>query len=465
MLLTSSILIDFLLIGIFFILLGHSWVLYQRRRFVVFDPLNFFWAGALVIYVIQPIQYYEQLIAWYGEGVILETLFWIAFGIAFVIIGYEARRGVRWGRKIPEMPQKLSPKGLFTVAFVLIVAGLYGWKLTFDSGGGLLKWAATSRGGSDYENLSNYVTALAALVPVGVGLLLLHVEMHRANVLLRFFAWVLWLGLLIWMLYLGTRSRTIFLVVIALVAWFLPKRQNPPLWLLVPTFITLFIVTSFLAQYRGYFKDFSFNFDQIDWVEAAGDVLPGFLTDVDTSRTKVGGKGLEFSCTAAVIDLVPEQVDYNYGYSQLEFFTRAIPHAWWPEKRYPQYEAFTPIYEKGGLSGWWVPNTHVPILAGPSFGYVGHWYAVGGPLMLIVAGLFTGGYFRAIRSIYDRPGRNEGDLILYMVLIPIGFGDATGVPMWWIFSLPLTLIPLLTLVYFVKRKKRRHCAIGQLKLY
>lgn len=455
MVFTSSTLIEFFILGIIFIIFGHFWSLYQKKRWLVFDPLNFFWAGASVIYIIQPIRHYQQLIGWYGEGLILETLFWIIFGIAFVIIGYEARWGIRWGNKIPAMPRELSPKGLLIVAFVLIGAGLYGWKLTFDSGGGILMWAATSRGGEDHENLSGYVTALAALAPVGVGLLLLHVGMHRVNNLLRIFAWVLWLATLIWMLYLGTRSRTIFLVMIALMAWFLPRRKNPPLWLLVPTFVTLVLVTSFLASYRGYFKNFSFNLDQIDWVEATQTVLPSFLTDADPSLAKQVAKGMEFSCTVAVIYLVPDPIDYNYGYSQLEFFSRPIPRPWWPEKPYPHYEAFTPIYQGADLTSYWVTHINRPFLAGPSFGYIGHWYAVGGPLMLVVAGLFTGGLFRAIRSIYDRPGRNEGDLILYMVLVPIGFGEAAVVPMWWIFSLPLTLIPLLTLVYFIRRHARR----------
>jgi hypothetical protein len=128
----------------------------------------------------------------------------------------------------------------------------------------------------------------------------------------------------------------------------------------------------------------------------------------------------------------------------------------WPEKRYPHFEAFTPIYQRADLSEYWVTYATTPILAGPAFGYIGHWYAVGGPIALVFAGLFTGGLFRAIRTIFNRPEKREGDLVLYMlVIMPIGFGDAASTPLFWIFTLPLILMPLLVLLYLTRRRDRK----------
>jgi hypothetical protein len=158
----------------------------------------------------------------------------------------------------------------------------------------------------------------------------------------------------------------------------------------------------------------------------------------------------------ATVKLVPNKIPFNYGYSELEFLTRIVPRSIWPEKRYPHYEAFTPIYQMEDLSRHWVPYATTPILEGPSFGYVGHWYAVGGAVALVFAGLFTGGLFRAIRTIFNRPEKREGDLVLYMlVIVAIGFGDAASTPLFWIFTLPLMLMPLLVLVYLTRRRDRK----------
>jgi hypothetical protein len=108
------------------------------------------------------------------------------------------------------------------------------------------------------------------------------------------------------------------------------------------------------------------------------------------------------------------------------------------------------------LSRYWVPYPTTPILAGPAFGYIGHWYAVGGAVALVFAGLFTGGLFRTIRTIFNRPEKREGDLVLYMlVIVPIGFGEAASTPLFWIFNLPLMLMPLLVLLYLTRRRDRK----------
>lgn len=451
---TPSVLTDLLLLSILLMIFCHSVSLYRRRRWFVFDPLNFFWVGAFVIYIQQPISYYKIFENWYGDAIIAETLFWVAFGMLFLIIGYEAGWGRRWGKRIPKMPSQLSLNGLSIASLVIICAGLIGWKMIFDSGGGLHAWAAVPRGGENWEKLSGYATGLSTLVPVGVSLLALSFEMYRAKPVFRIIAWLLMAGVLLWMLYLGSRSRVIFTVVAAFQVWYLPRRKNPSFLLLLPVFLALTIVTSFQQYYRSYFHDFSFHFEQINWTEAVDMVLPSFLTGVPKDTGHIS-KGTEFSCTAAVIKLVPQQVDYNYGYSELEFLTHPIPRALWPEKRYPHYEAFTPIYFKGDLTNHWVTHVYRPFLGGPSFGYIGHWYAVGGGLMLVIAGFFTGSLLRAIRSIYDRSGGYGGDVVLFMVLSSIGFTDVTGVPFFWLFAVPLTLIPLIILVNLVKRKERR----------
>jgi hypothetical protein len=122
----------------------------------------------------------------------------------------------------------------------------------------------------------------------------------------------------------------------------------------------------------------------------------------------------------AVIDLVPDRVDYNYGFGHLELLTRPIPRAWWPDKVYPQSEAHTPLLREGALSTTVVPTSRKVLLMGPSFTFVGHWYSVGGALGLLFGGVLTGVMFRMFRSIYDRDSSNEGNLLLFSTFIGVG---------------------------------------------
>jgi len=456
---TPSIVVDVLLLMIAGIMVGHALTLKLRRRFVVFDLLNMFWAGAIILYLYQPIVFFDYFVAWYGQDVLEETLLWVLLGLSFVVIGYEGRWGVRWGKMVPALPQHLSGQGLFGAALSLIALGLYGYSVEFASAGGIERWASVARGGTDWDKVSGYAAILTSLLPAGVGLLVLHVEMHRATPLKRSLAWFVFALMLLWFLYLGTRNRTVVMVMTALMAHYLPRRKNPRPLLLVAVFLALFATSNFLGQYRQNFFNLSFNFENINWDEAIAQSLAGILPGTQVKNKASVSKGIEFGCTMAAVKLVPNKIPFNYGYSELEFLTRIVPRSIWPEKRYPHYEAFTPIYQMEDLSQYWVPYATTPILAGPSFGYIGHWYAVGGAVALVFAGLFTGGLFRAIRTIFNRPEKREGDLVLYMlVIVPIGFGEAASTPLFWILTLPPMLMPLLVLVYLARRRdgKLRH---------
>lgn len=464
MIFTSSVAVDVLLLMIVGVMVGHGLTLKSRRRFLVFDPLNMFWAGAIILYLYQPIAYFDYFVAWYGLDVLKETLLWVLFGLTFVVIGYEGRWGVRWGRMVPALPQHLSPQGLFGVALSLTALGLCGYFVQFSSAGGIARWTSVARGGTDWDKVSGYSAILTALLPAGIGLLVLHVEMHRVTVLKRSLAWLVTALLIFWYFYLGTRIGIIAMVMTALMAYFLPRRRNPRTLLLAAVFLTLFATSNFLAQYRQNFFNLSFNFEKINWDEAIAESLPGIIPGAHARNKAPLSRGIEFSCTMASVKLVPGEIPFNYGYSELEFLTRIVPRSIWPDKHYPHYEAFTPIYQRADLSGYWVTYGNTPILAGPAFGYIGHWYAVGGAVALVLAGLFTGGLFRAIRTIFNRPERREGDLVLYMlVIMPIGFGDAASTPLFWIFTLPLILMPLLVLLYLTRRRNKKRRQVRHLR--
>ncbi len=445
--LTSSLLADLLLLAMVLAMGLHARACARRGQWFLLDPLNAFWAGALVCYVWQPIAHFDTLVSWRGGEVVETTLLMVLVSVVGLVVGYESRMGHRVGRSIPAMPARLRFDRLVLAALVLIALGIVGWGIFVASAGSWSEWISVGRGGTRMENLSSaYVAQLHSLLPVGVGLLLFSVEFHGVRGGWRMATWLVAGTQWLWFIYLGSRSRTIFFALLMLAAYFLPKRRNPPVWTIPVMAAAMVVLVQFQTTYRGKFTNLSIwgNLDYEEVKESA----PQWLVS-GASRSGVSA-GVEFNCAAAVVELVPEVVDYNYGYTHLELFTRPIPRALWPDKIYPMYRAYTPLFREARLSTTVIPSAKEYLLMGPSFTFVGHWYSVGGPIALVIAAILTGVMFRGIRSIYDRQPGNEGDIVLYASLVPLGFGEAAGEPLFFLFTLPFTLGPLLLVLWFCR---------------
>jgi hypothetical protein len=426
----------------------HAAMLYAEGRWLLFDPLNMFWAGCVVVYVLQPIKYGEVFIEWYSSKVFDETLFWAVCATAAVVTGYESGLGQTAGRSLPYLPERLSPGRTALAAMALLGIGLLGYSQLIATAGTVGAWLSVSRGGTDWQALSGYVALLADILPIGVLVLLFHAELHRPAFPWRCASWVLGTLLLLWFIYLGSRSRTIATTLLLLMAWYLPRRRNPPVVLCAAAFLGLLLLVNFQTQYRQNFTNLSLDLEESGTANAWQKITPTWLGGDAAQQTQSISRGIDFSAVMAVVDLVPAHVDYNYGYALLEFLTRPIPRAWWPEKHYPYYEAVTPIMQSAGLSQSWVKYGAVPVLTGPAFTFVGHWYAVGGPLILLIAGLVTGVFFRTLRTLLDRQPWSEGGIIFYSTLPMLGFLEAAATPMFWIFTYPFLWAALLAILRF-----------------
>jgi hypothetical protein len=422
----------------------------RRGRWLALDPLNSFWGGVLAVYIMQPVQFGDVLAAWHAPGIMEWTLGVSLLAFACVVVGYEASWGTTWGKALPQMPVWLDGHRLTAVALGLIALAFLGYSYLIATAGGFWEWIAVPRGGTNWAVVNAYIATLIYLLPLGVALLLFRVNFWRSPGWVVLLVWGMQGLVTLWSLYIGSRSQFIGNILTAFAAYYLPRRQNPPVWLMGPTFLGLTIVVAFLGAYRENFTNLSFNLDQIDAEEVQQRVLPEFLGGSARTRKGEVATGNDFNCVMSVVELVPAEVDFNYGECLLEFLTRPIPRAIWPDKLYPHYEAFTPIYDRARLSTWVLPNSHRLILAGPAFTFVGHWYAVGGPLALIGAGLLTGCFFRMIRTVYQRCPVSQGDKILYLFLMPIGFSEAAATPMFWVFNIGVFLPAIIALLYFCR---------------
>jgi hypothetical protein len=453
-LLTPTLFGDFAILCVLAMIGAHAALLYAQGRWLLFDPLNMFWAGCLVVYVLQPVKYGDVFVVWYSSEIFDQTLLWIVCAAAAVIVGYESGLGRGAGRFLPHFPERLCPARTALAAVALLAAGLLGYSQLIASAGSLGAWLSVARGGTDWQAVSGYVAVLADLLPIGVLLLLFHAELHRPALARRCASWVLGALLLLWFIYLGSRSRTIATLLLLLMACYLPRRRNPPLVLCAVAFLGLLLLVNFQTQYRENFTDVSFNYEDLDADNVWQKIAPSWLGGDATQQIESVSRGIDFSATMAVVALVPEEVDYNYGYALLEFATRPIPRALWANKHYPYYEAVTPIMRSAGLSSNWVEHGAVPVLAGPAFTFVGHWYTVGGPLALLIAGLATGVFFRILRTLLDRQPWSEGGIIFYSTLPMLGFLEAAATPMFWIFTYPFLWAALLVILQFAGRRSR-----------
>jgi hypothetical protein len=444
---TSAPVSSLFILAIVLLIAGHTLSLVRRRAWLALDPLNAFWGGVLTVYVLQPLQYGDVLAAWHPPGVMEWTLGWSLLAFTCVVLGYEAGWGAAWGKALPRMPLQLSAERLTFIACALMGLAFVGYGYLIGTAGGFWEWVAVPRGGTNWTLVNSYVAVLTYFLPLGIALLLFRVNFWQVPVWATVLVWSLQGLMTCWHLYMGSRSQVIGSVLTMFAAYYLPRRRNPPAWLMAIAFVVLWLVVSFIGSYRGYFANLSLNLDQMDLEEVEQRVLPEFLGGDAKAQKRDVATGNDFNCVMSVVDLVPNEVDYNYGQCLLEFLTRPIPRALWPDKLYPHYEAFTPIYDRARLSTWVVPSSRRLILAGPAFTFVGHWYAIGGPLALAVAGLLTGAFFRMIRTIYHRAPASQGDKILYLFLMPIGFGEAVATPLFWVFSIGVFLAPIVAILF------------------
>ncbi len=435
-----------LILVIVAIMIVHAIRVRNRRRWFLLDPLNLFWAGALVVNVLQPIEYANTFVDWHSVEIFQKGLLWTAIGFLFVVLGYESRLGVRLGLKHFRISTQLRPERVWIIGWIFVGIGVYAYATFMASAGGPKEWLSIGRGGTIQDAFSGYFRELEHALPFGVTLLLFSLNFRRSSYVRIALIWGLAFLALWWLMYLGSRSRTIIWVLTMLAAYYLPRRRNPKLWLAITVFAALMIIVNFQSYYRMGFTNLSFNLDAIDMQEATERVMPYSNRGMDVAT------GIEFNLVLSVLEVVPNLVDYNYGYSLLHFLVNWIPRFIWHEKRYPHYEAFTPIYIYSGVDAAPIQTYPRFLCAGPTFTFVAYWYAVGGPVALMLAGWLTGCFFRFIRTIYDRDPFSQGGLILYVTLISIGFYESAAAPLFWLVNLPFVVLAIFGIAWFAGKR-------------
>ena len=417
------------------------------------NPVNMFWLTFVYAGVAQPLLSDDEWIPFYGGDVFLLTLaMFLLLGIAFAI-GYALPYGPRFSRVLPDFSRPSDFK-IFFAGAALIGLGLLGYFLIMRASGGAAYWLSGPRYNTNFENLSGYTYTLPRLATLGIMVLLCHAFTLREAYIYKFCIVALALMNTIWQAYTGTREGTIMMLVILYGSIFAALRRNPPLLataVLLPTVVFIF---GFIPTYRGDFRDLSFNL-----TDRPGEVVDrsfGFFSDPDfgsqAPSTYKPEKGpdlwSDFGMAISVVYYVPDRVTYNGGSMLLEVLTHGIPRALWPGKIYPESIAWDKFHRVSNIS---TSENFEGLRGGPSPTMVGKYYYIGGPLGIILGGLFSGFCFRLLWEFLRRQLRYVTGVILLVASSGLGGMEMIHPLAWSVFFwVPTVFVPFLCFVWLAR---------------
>lgn len=377
----------------------------------------------------------ERHVSRFGEGLIV-----LVVAHAWAVQARGGGSGVEgWAAALQRSSSSRLPNRLKKIGILLGAFSVSSWVLFIADAGGVT--ALLARRGDMYYagsggNVLTTIAGLGVASTVPSVACLVASSVLSAGRLIPVFVYAAMVGL--WFVAYGSRSAIVGLsaVVVSGVIMHPRVRYRIPLALCVVLFLGP--VALALEYVRGY------------WA-AGGDSLASYLSlfagyfnaDFLSERLSDGAarNGSEVSYSLAIIEWT-----HRHGYvgaePLLEFLTRWVPSAWWPDKPYPNASAFTPILAGSGIGASQV-GSHGQYLVGPAAGALGYFYSMGGLPAVALGGVGLGSIHRLLTSkTTSLVGPAGSDGSPWPVLFPaVGFIDAVGTPGHWLFAaLPLVLL-------------------------
>ncbi len=239
----------------------------------------------------------------------------------------------------------------------------------------------------------------------------------------------------------GSRSAIIIPVGTGLCIWMLREQKMIAGKILIYFFLGL-IVLGLLGNFRS-----SVHTNTIDWnaltdTNAALESTFGTQDDSESSQGELAMRAGTKSSTYPLFALVPERVDYLYGYSYLAIPTTFIPRNIWPEK--PR--------AIGGIAGKEFFNSN----AGNPPGDIGEAYWNFGILGVIFVFIMFGIFHKWLAKTYTFHAQKPGAIFLYLLTLT-GFSFGSGPIISWILKFfPTVLILYLFGLIKFKPKQNRN---------
>ncbi len=414
----------------------------RGQKWFFLDPIHTFWLAYFHFGFVQPLLERENWIDYFGEETFNKALLMFLVLGGAVIAGHRSLQGVRLAWRLPVVREEESSLRIFRVGIVMTILGLLGYALVIQTSGGWQVWSSSPRNKTNFD-VSAYIYVLPRLYMLGLLILLCHVYAER-KIGQRIAVTALALVHTVWMIYSGTREGSLLMLIILLGAVYGTWRRNPSFLALSGVIMATIFLFAFIPTYRGQFHNLSFDTKDQTWGEIYKQSLDFYATP-DEGETNLWA---EFGMVLSAAYYIPNSLNYDYGRMLLEPFTRVIPRFAWPDKSYPEGEAWDRFHRETGVSS--VENL-AGLLSGPSPSMVGKYFYIFGWPGLLLGGFISGVLLRAVWEYVLRHDHlQQMGAVLMIAVSGLGAMEMTHPGGWSVnFWLPTVGLPLFFMLRFV----------------
>lgn len=423
----------------------HIYVERKRGRFYVFDPFNIYTAAVIYSFYIPYLIDSTKYVYLWGLKVDLKVQLLILISYASLSLFYLYLKKVKFSYEYKRSCHYVvNVNRLNVFGIVLVGIGLAGWVSLISSAPSLSIWLSTPRGGTDWENVGGYANQLSHFLIFGVSLYYFTTHYFNSSVPHKITSTIMLVLVMLFMLYLGSRSRFLALFLVYLFVFVSDERKRKGLIRIVTYCLIVYCLIWFQKNYRYNFINLSFNVQEI----GINNIIESFVKDhrIFGSEREIDYKTFssssELGITYATVRYVPDNLSPNLGVEFLQIITQPIPRQWWPDKRYPRGEAWSDLHLLAGTSSAKASGISVPYFYGPAPGYFASWYYSFLWLGVLIGGLITAIIFRFVLSLYLARHRDPRLIIMFILLLSVGYSEAVSHPLGWIYTLSLIAIPV-----------------------
>lgn len=407
-----------------------AWI---RKNFNPFEPIYLWTIIYGYLYLAKPfVQIAKGQTFRYGGEYLNEALLLAILGLIVFYLGYYFNFGNKIANRIPIIKTEISSNKLFYVAWIFIIIGF--WALNHYiqiSGGWKIFWSRPHGLAGQATKSTAYLYQLPELMVIGF-ILIYEIFIHKIivkknkikakNILNLLIAAIGGVG--IYTIMFGNRSFAFWIILAAIILYFLKKQELPRLRTAAIVILALFIIVSFIPMYRSYIYIGS-DLSKISEALNLKKIIGASFTSDD-----------EFHSYLAEIALVPNSIPYDNFNLYFKTIIHPIPRLIWPNKPALLNSNWDDFLSKSGLS------------RGAAESLLGDFYAQLGIMGIIIGTFFSGILWKTIYQYLKKAPMNRSVIIIYAVVFPniityLAQGTLIAFLKWLPYMIPSIIIALL----------------------
>ncbi len=433
------------------IILGLIMIQLVRRKLDPFAPHWMFLTGWFQLYVIQAWMYRDYGLRVRGEEVVLEANQRAFLFLVWFLIVYGSGLGRVLARRLPQAPTRWPAGTVVAICIPLVLWGFYCSIKVMQL--------------SSSESLMMMSPEMVLLIqfPIlmlvaGILLIVTGRQPDRPNAILT------WTGLalaiiyvLIWM-FNGKRSHSLFGVLTAVSAFYLPRFKRPPLPIMCVTAVLGAMAVTLAIGWRhnpNYERSASGFFTYMSEFDPEAILVNLNLRDAEENALfrapeKASKETEEYGGYLLMLDTVPEKAGYDYGEVYLRIVSTYIPRLIWEDK---------PFYGREAWVNAWIAGSEfkrTEKFTGPSIGLLGACQLNGGLLgtwiVITTIGLFLRTAYEYFRMYADRPWAQAWWAVSYYTAWLMVVNDNPLV--WYYYLYGHTTLPPIGFLWLILRGRR-----------